>query len=306
MGRKRNKGRDISGILVIDKPKGETSNKTLQNLKNIFFAQKAGHTGSLDPLATGILPICFGEATKFAGYLLNGDKAYRFVIHLGVTTTTGDAEGDILETKAVKVSDKELKKIVKNYIGSIEQTPPMYSAIKINGEKLYKLARKGIEVERKKRSVEIFSLEVVERDGDFVTLEVECSKGTYVRTLAEDIGRDLGCGGSIAELRRIYAEPFDLEDMVSMDKVEAIFEEKDFAKLNALLLPIDAMLGDYPEIVLDDDSAYYVNQGQAVQVSNAPESGKLRMYKEDDSFLGMGRIDEDGKVCPDRLLKLVE
>ncbi len=306
MGRRRKKGRDISGVLVIDKPIGQSSNKTLQDLKSIYFAQKAGHTGSLDPLATGILPICFGEATKFAAYLLNADKAYRFVVRLGVTTTTGDEEGEVLETKTVSATDKQIKKVIEQYVGTIEQTPPMYSALKVNGEKLYKLARQGLEVERKKRSIEILSLEVIKRDGDLLTLEVECSKGTYVRVLAEDIGKDLGCGGSVAELRRIYAEPFDMEDIVTMEEVNKYYEEKDFEKLNALLLPIDSMLGDYPEIILDEDSAYYINQGQAMQLPNAPLEGKMRMYDEHDKFLGMARIDNDGKVCPDRLLKSPE
>ncbi len=303
MARKR-KGRIVDGVLIVDKPSGLTSNAVLQRVKTIYFAQKAGHTGSLDPLATGILPICFGEATKFSAYLLNADKAYRFTLKLGRVTSTGDAEGEVLQSNPVKVSEKQAKKVVKQFVGTIEQIPPMYSALKINGQTLYKLARQGVEVERKKRQITIYQLDFIRLEDDLLTLEVHCSKGTYVRTLAEDIGAKLGCGASVEALRRIYAEPFSRDDLVTMDELEALYQSQDFVRLNALLLPVDSMLMDYPEIVLDDDMAYYVQQGQAVQIPGAPLEGKLRLYNEQEEFIGMGRIDDDGKVCPDRLLKV--
>lgn len=226
MGRRRRKGRNISGILLLDKPMGITSNAALQQVKRLFNACKAGHTGSLDPLATGVLPLCFGEATKFSQFLLDADKHYRARVRLGVTTDSGDADGKVLETKPVpEITDEALEQALDNYRGEITQVPSMFSALKVDGQPLYKLARQGVEVEREARPVTIYELEVQDRSGDELTLDVRCSKGTYVRTLAEDIGRELGCGAHVAGLRRLAAGPFKIEETVSIQQLEELMSE---------------------------------------------------------------------------------
>ena len=228
MGRRKNKGRNVSGVLLLDKPQGGSSNHVLQRVKRLFGAAKAGHTGSLDPLATGMLPVCFGEATKISAFLLDADKRYHLKCQLGVNTTTGDAEGEIVDTQDVSaISEKDVKKVLPGFLGEIEQVPPMYSAIKHNGERLYKLARQGIEVERKARQVTIYDIEYIALDweqlGDqqrlILELEVHCSKGTYVRKLAQDIGEVLGCGACISRIRRTKIGPFSLKEAYDPYKV---------------------------------------------------------------------------------------
>ncbi len=303
MGRRRNPGRNISGILLLDKPLGITSNDALQRVKHMYRARKAGHTGSLDPLATGLLPICLGDATKLSAFLLDADKRYRVWVKLGITTTTADAEGDVLETASTEgVDEARIREILPRFTGEIDQLPPMYSALKHKGERLYKLARRGIEVERELRGITVFSMELIDWSGDGFTLNVHCSKGTYVRTLAEDIGRVAGCGAHVSALRRTGVGPYSDADLVSAEQLEAARGEGN-STLDALLLPMESALGHWPEVRLTDDAAYYMKKGQAVLVPQAPTEGWVRIYTNSGVFLGVGSIADDGKVQPKRLLQ---
>lgn len=301
--RRRPRGRNIQGILLFDKPCGMSSNKALQEVKQIFFAQKAGHTGSLDPLATGLLPVCFGNATRVSSFLLDADKRYEVVCQLGQTTTTGDAEGELVETRPVgELQVDQVRSLLQaDFMGTISQIPPMHSALKQNGQRLYELARKGIEVEREPRQVTIFDLELVAIDADLMRLNIHCSKGTYVRTLVEDIGEALGVGAHVKELRRTAVGPF--EEPVTMYTLEQLrqLKETDVKSLDGLLLPAESALEQYPPIHLDEDSAYYMRQGQAIQVPRAPTGGWVRLYEGEQHFMGMGAIQDDGKVAPKRL-----
>ncbi|MCB1877531.1 MAG: tRNA pseudouridine(55) synthase TruB [Chromatiales bacterium] len=303
MRRRRNRGRNVNGVLLLDKPVGMTSNAALQTVKNIFKAAKAGHTGSLDPLASGLLPICMGEATKISTYLLDADKRYWVQVRLGVTTTTGDAEGEVLETKPVpEFTEAELERVLDSYRGEIEQVPPMYSALKHQGQRLYDLARQGIEVEREPRKVTIFALALLAVEGDMLTLDVHCSKGTYVRTLAEDIGGDLGVGAHVIALRRTQVGPYRAEDMVPLESMEALANER-FEVMDAKLLPVESALEGWPPVTLSEDAAYYLLQGQPVIVPRAPTEGWVRLYTQESRFLGVGEIQDDGRVAPRRLVK---
>lgn len=302
MGRRRPGGREVNGILLLDKAAGETSNHALQRVKRLYHARKAGHTGSLDPLATGLLPVCFGNATKVSAFLLDADKRYWVRVRLGVTTTTGDAEGEVLSTRSADgVTEADVRRVLEGFRGRIEQVPPMYSAIKHQGERLYKLAREGIEVEREPRAVTIHSLELCACELPDLELEVHCSKGTYVRTLAEDIGEALGCGAHVTALRRTGVGPFDAAGMVDMETLEEVAAVGRNA-LDGLLLPIDGALAGWPEVRLTADSSYYLKQGQAVIVPKAPTEGWVRLYDERSDFIGMGEILDDGRVAPRRLL----
>jgi tRNA pseudouridine55 synthase len=302
MGRRRNPGRNVQGILLLDKPVGETSNAALQRVKRIFFAKKAGHTGSLDPLASGLLPICFGSATKVSAFLLDADKRYWVSVRLGETTTTGDAEGEIVERRSTDgVTEADVARALEGFRGEIQQIPPMYSALKHKGERLYKLAREGVEVEREPRTIQIHELTLGKCQLPQFEIEVRCSKGTYVRTLAEDIGAVLGCGAHVNGLRRTGVGPFSADEMVTMEQVNAAFEAGRDA-LNDLLLPIERALDDWPAVNLNSDSTFYVKQGQPVLVPNAPTSGRVRLYDHNREFMGVGEILDDGKVGPKRLL----
>jgi len=303
MGRRRAKGRNINGVLLLDKPIGMTSNAALQEVKHLFHAAKAGHTGSLDPLADGLLPLCFGEATKMSAFLLDADKRYRVRIRLGVTTTTADAEGEEVQHRAVpELSSEGIEAVLVEFRGEIEQLPPMYSAVKHQGKRLYELARQGIEVERKPRLVRIYALTLESFDAENLELEVHCSKGTYVRTLAEDIGERLGCGGHVAALRRTSVGPYGGEGMVTLERIREL-AKGDHGALDALLLPTESALGHWPEVCLTADAAHYVRQGQPIQVPRAPASGWVRLYDSDGRFLGAGEIDESGLVAPRRLIR---
>jgi tRNA pseudouridine55 synthase len=322
MGRRhRNSNlRRVNGILLLDKPVGLTSNAALQAVKKLYAARKAGHTGSLDPLATGLLPLCFGEATKVSGFLLDADKDYHVTCRLGERTTTADAEGDVIETRPVEgISAQLLREVLGDFVGEIEQIPPMYSALKHKGERLYKLARQGVEVEREARQVSIFELELVSFEAPLAEIRVHCSKGTYVRTLIEDIGERLGCGAHVARLRRVGVGPFDDSRMVDMDTLEAVAREGHYA-LDQLLLPMESGLtqwpdvrltGDaamesgltqWPDVRLTGDAAFYLRQGQPVLVPKAPTTGWVRLYEGESRFLGMGEILDDGRVAPRRLM----
>ncbi|GAC1039962.1 tRNA pseudouridine(55) synthase TruB [Pseudomonas sp. No.117] len=295
--------RQVHGVLVLDKPRGFSSNAALQKVRWLLNAEKAGHTGSLDPLATGVLPLCFGEATKFSQYLLDADKGYSTVAQLGITTTTGDAEGEVLERRAVAVDEAAIQAALPAFRGQIEQIPPMYSALKRDGQPLYKLARAGEVVEREARSVTIARLELLALQEDRATLEVACSKGTYVRTLVEDLGARLGCGAHVAELRRTQAGPFGLAQAISLEELEAAHAEGGSAALDRFLLPVDSGLEHWPLVQLTQHSAYYWLHGQPVRAANAPKFGLMRVQDDQGRFIGIGEIDDEGQVAPRRLIR---
>ncbi|MDX1491961.1 MAG: tRNA pseudouridine(55) synthase TruB [Pseudohongiellaceae bacterium] len=300
---RRKRGRNLDGILVLDKAQGKSSNGCLQELKRLFEAEKAGHTGSLDPLATGVLPICFGEATKISQFLLDSDKGYRTKIQLGVRTDSADCQGEVIERRCADAVEREdIVKALEAFRGEIQQVPPMYSALKHQGKPLYKLAREGVEVERKARDVTIYSIELVSFSSQDKTLELEvsCSKGTYIRTIADDLGEALGCGGHVVELRRLKAGPFCEAQSVSLEKLLAVKEADGLEGLDAYLLGADTAVEALPEVNLPNDTAAFVKQGQAVIVRHLPESGLVRLYDEE-SFLGIGAVLDDGRVAPKRL-----
>lgn len=291
--------RDISGVILLDKPLGFSSNQALQKIKYLLQAEKAGHTGSLDPLASGLLPLCFGEATKFSHYLLDADKSYRALVQLGATTTTGDAEGEVLVSRPVDVTEAQIKKVLNDFIGDIKQTPPMYSALKHQGKALYEYARDGVDIERAARDVRIYQIDFHGFQNHQLDITVACSKGTYIRTLAEDIGAALGCGAHLAGLRRLTAGHFKLEDAITVEAFEAMtLEQRD-----ACLLPPDATITTLPIVTIDADSEFYLLRGQSVWKANLNIRGSFRIYNEQGVFLGLGEQASDGKIAPKRLLK---
>lgn len=290
--------RRVDGVLLLDKPVGLSSNQALQKVKHLFMAAKAGHTGTLDPFATGLLPICLGEATKFSHFLLDADKTYRATLKFGATTTTGDSEGEIVTTDEVHVSKGMLEGVLYRFVGEISQTPPMYSALKHQGKALYEYARAGVEIERQPRAVKIYHLALDTLTGSAAVITVTCSKGTYIRTLAEDIGKALGCGAHLTQLRRITTGGFDLKESVTLEQLEAMtLEQRDMH-----VLPADIMLQHLPALTLDVDSAFYLSRGQSVWKSGTLPQGYLRLYTESGRFLGLGELDVDGKVAPRRLV----
>jgi tRNA pseudouridine55 synthase len=290
--------RAISGVLLLDKPIGISSNGALQHAKRIYRAAKAGHTGNLDPIATGLLPICFGDATKFSQFLTDSDKRYQAVIKLGETTDTGDAEGQILESRPVSATLAQVAAALKRFEGEIDQTPPMYSALKHQGRPLYDYARKGVEIERAPRRVTIHELILLGFEGDILKLDVACSKGTYIRVLAEDIGEALGCGAHMTGLRRTRVGGFSLDQAVTLDTLESFGE----SERDALLLPADVLAADFPRMDLDADSAFYMRRGQAVWMPRLELHQLYRIYDEKQVFIGMGEVAEDGKLAPKRLV----
>lgn len=292
--------RAVDGVLLLDKPLGYSSNQALQQVKRLYQAAKAGHTGSLDPLATGLLPICLGEATKFSHFLLDADKSYRALVQLGSTTTTGDVEGEVLSRSDVNVTAEQLQAALQRFVGDIEQVPPMYSALKHQGKALYEYARDGVDVARSARQVKIFSIGLISFDmqSQRFEMDVVCSKGTYIRTLAEDIGHALGCGAHLAGLRRLSTAHFRLEHAYTLEQLEELtMEQRD-----DLLLGPDAAVADLPRVELDADSVFYLLRGQSVWKSGMKIAGLFRVYTEDDRFLGLGELDRDGKIAPKRLL----
>ena len=292
--------KNVNGVLLLDKPHGFSSNQALQKVKWLYSATKAGHTGTLDPLATGLLPICLGEATKFAQYVTDADKTYFATIKLGATTTTGDAEGDVLTTAPVNVSHAQFAAICLQFIGQISQMPPMYSALKHEGKALYEYARKGVDIARQGRLIMIQSIVVDSFEGDVAAITVVCSKGTYIRTLAEDIGAVLGCGAHLIGLRRTETASYILENAVTIEQLETMSIE---ARTN-LLLPVDSAIESLPVVTLNADAAFYVMLGQAVwQVGKTP-AGDLRLYDESNQFLGLGFLQDDGKIAPKRLVQI--
>ena len=298
---KRNR-RWISGIVLLDKGKGLSSNAALQEVKHLFEAAKAGHTGSLDPLATGVLPLCLGEATKVSQFLLDSEKAYRARIKLGVRTDSGDRDGNVVsQADASQVSKHEIKQELERLTGVIQQVPPMHSAIKRNGVPLYKLARKGIEVEREAREVEIYGIGLLRTEGDEIEIEVSCSKGTYIRTLVDDLGERLGCGAHVSGLRRTQAGTFLEPQCLTVEKLKEIKETEGLMGLDRILVPMDRAVERLPAVRLPSIAAESVQHGQSVLVRHLPAEGLVRLY-EGEQFIGIGVIDDDGKVAPRRLV----
>lgn len=299
---KHKKGRSIDGIVILDKAIGISSNRALQEVKRIFDAQKAGHTGSLDPLATGVLPLCLGEATKVSQFLLDSDKKYRARLKLGVRTDSGDCEGNVLESCAdFEVSQLQIEEALTPFKGEIDQVPPMYSALKVNGVPLYKMARKGQTIEREARRVTIYSIELTAFEGDELELEIACSKGTYIRTIADDLGQALGCGAHIIALRRTQAGAFTEADCVTTQALKEEFESGGLSVIDEHLIPMDKAIADLPEVILPSITASFIKNGQPVLVRHLPEEGLVRLYEEE-QFIGIGCIDDDGKVAPRRLI----
>ncbi len=302
MRHQRNPFRAVNGILLLDKPVGATSNEALQAVKHLYLAKKAGHTGSLDPLADGLLIICFGEATKISSYLLEADKYYRTVCKLGIETTTGDSEGQITRQREVeRYSDHHIDRVLARFRGLIEQIPPMHSALKYKGKRLYELARKGVEVERQPRSVYIHKLACIDRNADTLKLDIDCSKGTYIRTLVEDIGQSLGCGAHVTALRRLGVGPYFEPEMVTLDDLKRL-SGQGLEAMDELLQPIDSALTDWPALSLNSDMVYYIRSGQPLLIPGAPVRGHVRLYDPDDSFMGVGMMLDDGRVAPKRLI----
>lgn len=292
--------RKIDGILLLDKPLGYSSNQALQKIKWLFQATKAGHTGTLDPLATGLLPICLGEATKFAQHVTDADKTYIANIKFGVQTTTGDAEGEVVATKPVNITVGELEQACQQLLGEISQVPPMYSALKHNGKPLYEYARAGIEIDRPARQVTITKIAVDSFSGGEAVITVSCSKGTYIRTLAEDIANKLDNHAHLTGLRRIETAGYDIANAMTIEEVEALaIEVRD-----AQLLPVDSAINALPKITISTDSAFYFKQGQAVWEAGRIPDGELRVYDENGTFLGLGKLLEDGKITAKRLVHL--
>jgi len=287
------------GVLLLDKAAGLTSNAALQTAKRLLNACKAGHTGSLDPIATGLLPLTFGEATKMSQFLLDADKRYAAVFRLGQSTTTYDSEGEVTQTRPVAVEQREVERQMMRFTGEIEQVPPMYSAIKQGGKSLYKLARAGVEVERAPRRVTVSEFRRVSLDGDRLAVEIACSKGTYIRSLAHDLGEALGCGAHVAELRRVAVGTLRVEGATTLAAIEALPTSEARA---TLLKPVDTMLTGLPAVELTSLAAHYLRQGQAVTVRHGLALGWVRLYEPERGFLGLGEVLDDGRVAPRRLL----
>lgn len=299
MGR-RKKGRSVSGILLLNKPQGMSSNAALQTVKRLYGAAKAGHTGALDPLATGMLPLCFGEATKFSQFLLDSDKGYRVIGKLGVRTDSGDSTGETIEEKPVDVSPKQLEQALENFRGDIMQIPSMFSALKHQGQPLYKYARKGIEIERPARPVTIYELELISFDGEFVELEIECSKGTYIRNIIDDLGQELGCGAHVTMLHRTFVADYPIDQMLTIAQLEE--ERAQGESLDHHLMPVDSPIMYLDSAELDMESASYFSHGQAINYPNVAEGDLLRVYDEQGLFLGIAEVDDEDMLAPKRLV----
>ena len=311
---RRRRGVEIDGILLLDKPLGLSSNQALQRVKRLFNAAKAGHTGSLDPAATGMLPLCFGHATKVSSLLLDADKVYRVTGRLGVRTETGDREGMVIEERPVPpLTEAELDAVVAKFRGGVEQIPPMYSALKVDGKRLYELARAGEVVERKPRPIHFYRVDLLRFDGASFDLLVHSSKGAYIRTLIEDIGAAIGCGAVVEALRRVgvgrWLAPeaagvipeLHTERLWTLDELMALADSGEANALDRAILPTDSALAGYPMVSLDADSAYHIRHGHPVCVAKAPQSGWIRLYDPTHRFLGMGECLDDGRVAPRRL-----
>lgn len=292
--------RAVHGVLLLDKPLGFSSNQALQKVKWLYQAEKAGHTGTLDPLATGVLPICFGEATKFAQHLTDEHKTYIATIKFGVTTTTGDQEGEVLEVIDCHINSAAIEATFPQFLGEILQVPPMYSALKVDGKPLYAYARAGIALDRQPRAVNIYQLTLMDCADNIATIEVRCSKGTYIRTLAEDMGRALQVGAHLIALRRTATASYALSNTITLEALEqASIDMRD-----ALLLPVDSAIQHLPTVILNADAAYYFKQGNPVWIAGKIPKGELRVYSDTNLFLGVGLQQTDGKIAPKRVVNL--
>ncbi len=301
MSRRIKKGRDINGVLLLDKSSGSSSNSALQDVKYLFNASKAGHTGSLDPLASGLLPVCFGQSTKIAQFLLDGDKRYFVRGKLGQVSDTGDSEGKLSEYGSTKdVDEPTIKSTLLNFVGEIKQVPPMYSALKREGTPLYKLARQGIEVERDAREVSIHEIVFKSFDRDILSLEVSCSKGTYIRTLIEDIGKSLGCGGYVIELRRTGFAHFDISQGKTFKDLEALKEDS-FSNLDSVLIGTDKMLPTLTSVYLNLEQSNDIKFGRKITFSGLDIDQKVKLYDEQKEFIGIGQSNDLSEVLPKRL-----
>ena len=303
MSKPRKRGRDIHGVFLLDKPQGMSSNDIMQKVKRIFQANKAGHTGALDPLATGMLPICLGEATKFSQFLLDADKRYLVTAKLGERTDTSDAEGQIVETRDVKVKTSEILTALEQFRGNILQVPTMFSALKYNGKPLYEYARQGITVEREARPITIFELNFIEYNAPYLTLEVHCSKGTYIRTLVDDLGEALGCGAHVTMLRRTAVADYPTEKMLDWHALQSLAEQQDLSLLDALLLPMDTAVAKLPALILNESQTQGIGFGQRIKFDNPNRlQGQVRLFSHENRFLGVAVIDENNVIRPQRLV----
>lgn len=307
MSRPRKRGRDIHGVFLLDKPQGMSSNDILQKVKRIFQANKAGHTGALDPLATGMLPICLGEATKFSQFLLDSDKRYLVTAKLGERTDTSDAEGQIVETREVKVAEADILANLDQFRGDILQVPTMFSALKHNGKPLYEYARAGITVEREARPITIFELNFIEYNAPFLTLEVHCSKGTYIRTLIDDLGEVLGCGAHVTMLRRTAVANYPIDKMMSYVDLQKLVENQPLVELDKHLLEMDTAVSSLAKINLTEQQTKAVGFGQRVRFDNPDKIyGLVRLYSDDKQFLGVAEMTHDNVIRPSRMINLTE
>ncbi len=301
MTRRKSKGRILNGLLLFDKPKGESSNRALQKVKRLFHAAKAGHTGTLDPLATGLLVICFGRATKISDFLLTAGKQYQVTLKLGETTTSGDADGELLTQKdSSNVTRAQIKQAALKLIGDIEQIPPMHSALKHQGKRLYELARQGEKVERRARKVKIHQFEFIEQKQNLVSMHVHCSKGTYVRTLVEDLGNLLNCGAHVVELKRTSLGPFTEPKMYTLHDLEALVTE-DFSLLDALLLPAESAVQHWPAIDVSAEQMLDIQHGREIHMTILDNDKSARIYGPDKQFYGIASVNEGGKIAIKRL-----
>lgn len=306
---RRRKGRPIDGIILLDKPTGISSNDALQKVKRIYFAEKAGHTGALDPLATGMLPICLGEATKFSQFLLDSDKRYRVIAKLGERTNTSDSDGEVVETRPIDVDMAKLEACIETFRGESDQVPSMFSALKYQGKPLYEYARAGIEVPRESRKITVFEIILHRFEGDEVEMEVHCSKGTYIRTIVDDLGEMLGCGAHVTMLRRTAVAKYPYEKMVTLEQLNELLEQahRDEVSprelLDPLLMPMDSAVEDLPEVNMNTELTDLVQHGMPVRVLGAPTEGTVRMTSgEERLFLGVAQIDDQQRVAPKRLV----
>lgn len=306
---RRRKGRAVNGVVLLDKPTGISSNDALQKVKRLFFAEKAGHTGALDPLATGMLPVCLGEATKFSQFLLDSDKRYRVIAKLGERTNTSDSDGEVVETRPVDVEQDTLLRQIETFRGESQQIPSMFSALKYQGRPLYEYAREGIEVPRESRLINVYDIELIRFEGDEVEMDVHCSKGTYIRTIVDDLGELLGCGAHVVYLRRTVVANYPYERMVTLEQLNELVEQaqaQDIAPkdlLDPLLLPMDTAVESLPAVHMTVEQIDKVQHGQAVTVTDSPASGMVRMLGGESAlFLGVGDVTAPGNIAPKRLV----
>ncbi|XTZ38914.1 tRNA pseudouridine(55) synthase TruB [Salmonella enterica] len=309
MSRPRRRGRDVHGVLLLDKQQGASSNDVLQKVKRLYNANRAGHTGALDPLATGMLPICLGEATKFSQYLLDSDKRYRVIARLGQRTDTSDADGQIVEERPITFTEAQLAAALESFRGETQQIPSMYSALKYQGKKLYEYARQGIVVPREPRPITVYELLFIRHEGDELELEIHCSKGTYIRTIIDDLGEKLGCGAHVIYLRRLAVSKYPVERMVTLEQLHEYVELAEQSGIPAadlldpLLMPMDSPAADFPLVNISSVVAAYFKNGQPVRASAVPKEGLVRVTEGSDAkFIGMGEIDDEGRVAPRRLV----